>query len=1208
MKSSKKLILFLLVLSILFFTPQTDAQNNDLTQEYCVTISQCVPMNAGMTPQLCEDNNGIIITQQQYNQGACDSICCCLQFDSEVMPRAYCMEQYPNAGIEELDPGLTCEQICSATTPADRYNLTAEITGPDNQLIQLGEYTLYFADGQERTSGEFTNGQVTMTNLLPLQYTLRVQTDIHTNNILYECAKETQVQITDSNLEIAVQIQDQHCEQITDPEPPQPPLCTSVWIYEFTLSGCGNVTAVYDLNECDEPTSQPTYQVGDEVECIDLPGGLCGNNVLDEGEQCEVINNQTVYASGIQSCLDLNHDGGILRCSNCVIDESFCITCPEDPAGCFGNSQLCECAECQGTSLCTDEQECEEGTELTLTVNRVFQQVPGLRIDWQTSDLCMQGASVKIFERKCGLDEDSCNPINVLEDAESLPADNTPYIRTGFDPSDFNRLFCYKIELTAQNGVLLNSTPPPVCARLPHPLCIGKPDGTQFCHGNQRVECIGGLLHEMGGCDAGQQCINPANRPPFCVSPELCDACSGPYGVFGFLMYDQLDFQVDGYSCEDSEIENICFREDFAKTKSAFGRFNQCGEVRSCYDYVTQGSCERNACDMLGGEPSACEWTPYEQGELGFGVCKPTDADLQDCNACDKNAPGGFCSREMCALYGDCYYNENPEGDYAVDKYYCNNKHEVGCETFNTPQECHGGSTLNIDIQYQDFKPASGTHQIITPSQNELNRQICVWSEDKCIRDADFTTPLMPGLSDCRKNDKYCLLDFTPPVTNVTIRGEPIMSGGTYSTRQLYSQALQVLVSETARTRFSIIRENQLGNQDYEYPNRTFQNFAWHIHQNIHEGDGGNYVIAYYSKDLANNLELVQYKTLNLLTQLIININHEITHTEYYMSSGTVLTDIEIRINSPQDSYTCEGTLKNLKETIGLKRTKSTNNRNLLFEYALLEDGDYVFQAECYDEYFQRKNMNYTFTISEDNILSNPSPVMEALSNRTVTISIESESEADCEYIDRGNLNLGMHGQFTSKETLSDGRVRHKATITPPRDGVYIFQPACDFQDSNIGYYLGNAGDFISFGIDHSAPTLKVYDTAQGLPDTPVEYDASLNPEESLTLQFRCDDSQEILQYAGAFDFSFGCKDMHYRLEHTFPFQGITQLNETGMLESGDIKTFTAPDQFAIVNLKINVSDKGGNYQMHNIRLRLRSLQYESPTVEICNPETEICI
>jgi hypothetical protein len=1202
------IILILITLTLVFFVFQAQAEANQNIDKYCRTDRSCVPFTGDLTDEVCVISlEGIPILANVYEE-QCPVACCCGLDPEGLYTKGYCAEQ-EGEYKEDINNNEYCIAICSGI---DSYTITAQIKHVSGE-VAIGTYHLS-GDNTAVISGSITGGNLVITNVLPNNYTLTITSRKKVGEIYYNCEHVIdEIEITQNTQldDIIIPHEDCQADSTTSPQPVE---CVSNWYYEFSHDGCGEVLSVTDRTGCNPPTSEPMYEEGDVIKCLDFDDSFlsCGNNKLDTGEQCDIVNGIHMFAGG-RTCQSLGYIGGVLRCSNCFIDENSCTNCPQQGQECISSLQ-CNCPGCAEEIFCTNPLVCDETNVLTLQIKKLYAQEAGLRLEWNAITECLDNSKISIFKNKCAPRSNSCtvntNDANFVNDV--IPANIKSYNDYDFEEGITN-YYCYKILLTTQDGKIL--PPAEYCERLPDPVCVGKPNGEYFCDQNDKVICNEGIS-SRNQCEEGERCLNPSNAEAKCVSEDICDSCSGPFGMFGFTIFKS-QFIKNNMACSETENEKICFREDFSDALTAFGRLNHCADVNSCYNYKTKGSCERNVCLESTGE---CQWSSLNNNELGIGVCIPEDIEKQNCNLCDINSPFNYCTEEMCALYGDsCYYNAEPDktssNSFIINRYYCNNEHEVGCETYNNEIECLGGTSLSIDIIYQSREdrliPTSGTHRKLRESNDILKRGICVWTGNACIRDADFTTVHIPGISDCDYRDKKCLTDFTPPITNVTINGNEIVEGATYSTWQLYNQPLSVSRSKPVEyTRYSIGR-------DYFYPNMTFNQFAQYA-RSLEEG--GRYVIAYYSKDNAKNLEEIKRFNINLLTSLDIDVTHQIT-PKYYPNERIILSNLTLFIESEQNEYECEGKLylfegeegKLMDREVIRKRT-TTGDMN--WTYGFLADGQYTFKIDCTDEFGQKHESEHEIEIDEDNTLSDPYPKGDTLKTQDVTISIISSSEATCTYRGEGPSH-NMQGTF-NRAPISEGRYNHTALIRNLEQGIYIFRPICIFTDSEIGEYEGNNGDLIYFGVDTTAPEIKIYDLDLGV-SARVRYNESDLPTRTLTLEFECEDKPD-LRY-GQRQFNFGCeKEIQYRITHKNFTRGIqpggqvflqaTQqeiTKEQGIIKTGDTKTFTAPNEHVKITIYLTTKDKGGNSQTHNYNLRLRNATYEDPIIFICEPETEEC-
>jgi hypothetical protein len=1217
MNHEKKIIFLILLIVTLFIVPQTDAQIN--TPKYCVTAdaepNKCFQFPQDYTDEQCTDFGGIVVedTSNYPNNDPCGAVCCC-DGDNSIgeHPIAYCIEELEG----RAETFGNCTAICAGNIP-DEYSIQASITHTDGTPAQGNYYLLHSQNDEVKLQGTYTQGNAII-KTTPATYKLKVTSTKQINDEEYMCENETTIELYE---DITISLTLNECAlETTQPEEPEPEPCQPVWIYEYEneADACGEILGVIDINECEDtaPASM-TNNIGQIVPCIESPfDTYCGNGQLDlhVGEQCDISSNGIpIFAPGIETCEDFNFNTGYLTCQQCLVSTAQCSNCPTTQDLC--DSTMCDCEICDAAPACIIGQtiQCSQNSALNLQVTKLLQTPKALKLTWTAPEQCLEDATVNIYRAMCDAGETNCevsfsNPLHQLEtNHQSQPPQ---YIDSNFPHQE--RSYCYKIQLLAENNIILNSTE--VCTSLSDDACLGRDEGEQFCHENKWMQCLQGTISPVEDCAANnERCIHPMNENPRCVASDMCDSCNGPFGMFGHVMYKDNAFEKLGLTCKDIEDEYICFREDYSQTKTTQGQFNHCADISTCYDYRTKGSCEDNRCSIDVGD--GCEWTPFMGEELGLGVCKPTNEEFENCNLCDENLLlGGACTRELCELYGDCHFNEepNPTG-YAVNRNYCMSVNEVGCETYNTQAECEGepATKLNINIEYnqESFFPISGTHQIIRSSEDLYNRGICVWTGTDCIRDADFTTSYGAEDSDCnQRNTKDCLLDFIPPKTNITIRGQQIESGEYYSTTQLLSNSLAIVKSEIATTKFSIAKKSELQSQgiQYKYPEMNFRDFAYYILNNIHNKSNSieQYTISFYSKDLAQNLEEVQHLDINLLTQLSININHELT-SKYYDGPRMVLSNVTITTTSPQENYVCRGRLTNIEGQIAGEITKPAINGETIWEYHLLEDGEYIFLITCEDEHEQKTQKRYEFSIYEDNIITNPKPINRALSQSPTEISIETVSQAECYFIGEGPINTGQTTSTATSIQLPSGRYLHRLNANTNLDGVYIYRPRCIFQDQDIGHYEGNNGDLIFFGIDKNAPTLTVYDVKLSTPQNPIEYDSTVFPEEQLHLQFVCEDYEQELEY-NDFNFNFGCDEMSYELAYNQG--GQTNINQTGTMQSGAKLIFNAPYAYTIITLRVQTLDNGGNMRTYQIPLRLRTLIHGIPTITICNPDTQICI
>jgi formylglycine-generating enzyme required for sulfatase activity len=82
-----------------------------------------------------------------------------------------------------------------------------------------------------------------------------------------------------------------------------------------------------------------------DLDAVPPPKAMCGNGVIEPGEQCEGEELQGM------KCENLNFEGGTLRCSNCLFDTSLCIRCGD---GIMNGNEQCD-GDDLGDGTCIDQ-------------------------------------------------------------------------------------------------------------------------------------------------------------------------------------------------------------------------------------------------------------------------------------------------------------------------------------------------------------------------------------------------------------------------------------------------------------------------------------------------------------------------------------------------------------------------------------------------------------------------------------------------------------------------------------------------------------------------------------------------------------------------------------------------------------------------------------------------------------------------------------
>ena len=393
-----------------------------------------------------------------------------------------------------------------------------------------------------------------------------------------------------------------------------------------------------------------------------------------------------------------------------------------------------------------------------------------------------------------------------------------------------NNKYCYR--LTA----VFNDSISPKFKKVSDIQCITSGDAlclayhaNSFCLGNLNSSCDATNDLISKACDkTAETCKNSGNNA-ICSEQAPCDTCNGIFGLFGYQGY-RLSSVFGDIACPSIDDPNPtpgfnevggCYMD---YTKTSVDKAYSCINVTSCYDYMSQSSCEgaSGEGDYCGKFTSVvdgvtvdnCAWNPYKNGgadnnAFGKGVCAPKDFSSQQCGLCnDVNSNDGsknrfgVCTSDICGLYGDCYYLRSNNT--------CISMAAVSCPIYKTEEECIGanfaddgtklssGRNVSADVSWTLINPAdlippnnivdsiksSGTN-VLTPSLDGAGFGVCKWdnsrsgtptSSSKCYRDADNYNNNSKGtqVMDCRllnqfSADKiFCERDNIPPVTNIT--------------------------------------------------------------------------------------------------------------------------------------------------------------------------------------------------------------------------------------------------------------------------------------------------------------------------------------------------------------------------------------------------------------------------------------------------------
>ena len=1141
---------------------------------------------------VCVEQGGEVSENACAIEPQCEIGCCCgLGTSSSPVSQYQCGGTFipGQPGI-----GQSCNQIC-------------------NQGILTLQGIVYNQDGTIIAGATIKiNGQTESITNQDGEYITEVQ-----ENTEYEILVTHPNNPSCSTIETVI-IGTQNYEQdLTLPQCDQNPQCVEEWIFnwENEAQQCGRRLNIEKIKDCGY--GQATKPATAGIPCIDPNQYECIlNGVQDPGEECEPPN--LIFNGQPTTCQEINpqYTGGTLTCSSsCLINTDNCYTCPTTPTECTAD-QCNECAICQTSDVC--QLDCRDKT-ITMEIATTNSPL-GYNIDWNEDILLQCGTDIVNYAlHRCKSDDGtSCNPFGQI--TRTLPRDTTNFYDTdaGFENSE---TYCYQLTanlIDVEGDYKIQSQQQ--CVTLQSPQCIGKENGVEFCYTNENGEsgiatCQNGILQDnINYCPSQSACFE-LQEGVFCQETTICEKCNGLFGIFGFSEIPLSIFPpyitiagnlIDVCSLNNNEFKNICYYEEQSTQQTNVGELNICSEVTNCYDYKSKNSCIQDSCTI----DQTCQWRSLTTEETGIGVCVPTNTEQQDCSRCNENSLfGEYCPKELCELYTtdeSCYYNEEKRNFVIIDSVSCMNQEDVGCETYETQQQCEDGSNINVDINYQQilnqYEVIGGTNKILSESADVLGKGRCVWIENtneqtgQCVKDADNNRKVEQtifNIRDCLVNDEQCLTDFEAPETIVYLEDNREYSE-TEIRQMAYTVEDNTYNGEDIETYFTMIKEETEipGAYNRKYPDETAQL--------ITINGQGNYLLRYYSKDKAQNYEEIKEKQLRIIPDLSgIQLTWN-TDSEYIPNIDRYISNLEINVLY-EDELTCKIELKQIDEpTNNFNGDDTKTGTQIQFIYTQLEDANYVADIVCTDSHLQIYEEQLDIYIEADTTIKNPQPrgINTIYAGEPVIISIETTQDATCYYSSDEPTNTddaqpqgtpNPNSQTWIKYTQTDG-TQHNAELTHTQTGMKFYYSKCEFNDGTN--YIGNNGDIIYFPIDLTGPTYTITTPQlQGI--------SGITNNQEYIIQ--CKD--ESIDYAGQ-KIGYGCKTNYQYCTYL----DFNDCNPTANTEFNKKIEIQPPSGTQITFVKIQSEDYGENIGTQKIPLNIRDYEFIPPNIEICNPDDDECL
>lgn len=346
-------------------------------------------------------------------------------------------------------------------------------------------------------------------------------------------------------------------------------------------------------------------------------------------------------------------------------------------------------------------------------------------------------------------------------------------------------------------------------------------------------------------CNTQQQeyCISDENGPR-CAKKEPCNTGFDPFGLY-----------TTQQNCEGLIPQKYCF---FDKSTTTTNKCYSCDPKMTCYDYRSKGACQKDNCGA-----GDCQWNDIIP-DLGVGVC--IDKQYNNCKLCNKNGTTGMenlnvfntifdaCREEksnaMSTILYPCFYDKDRKVSKTCGEATCADYSQIQC---NAPQL---GVKLNPD------------NSVAQGSTDVCGIGVCEYNINTgCIKNADGNTGA--GFQDCSYGNLTCEQDHYPPTTTLMPTGAagrvdkllirifdkinntspPLDYAGKSGYRTYICVQNATTNCADART-FGISttkKELILKNGQLKEGNKTLATL-----------DIGDNVITFYSRDAANNLEVLK--------------------------------------------------------------------------------------------------------------------------------------------------------------------------------------------------------------------------------------------------------------------------------------------------------------------------------------------------------------
>lgn len=615
----------------------------------------------------------------------------------------------------------------------------------------------------------------------------------------------------------------------------------------------------------------------------------------------------------------------------------------------------------------------------------------------------------------------------------------------------------------------------------------------ELCYANTRSKCDeNNTIVAVQPSSAGVYCIQDGEKTKYLNRINCSLECNKPLGMFA--VFGVFNLLIGGAlspaNCSQPSVFSdlaYCY-EDYAQT--VVSRYYSCDNIKTCYDYQSQDACSANLCQI--DPKQECAWRA-SANDLSLGVCMPKQEKYWNCSRCDVagkfNDVFGVCNPELCDLYGGelnndgsakshyCFFTGSPAK--------CSPNNILSCEDYrNNAEYCLGKNWGNVSVNI------TNTNSLIQESKDLLGFGLCRFGSSSesylysnlCFKDANNDYLHDPQATDM---DVPFTSVIHPTAVN-TINFPFIVYDDESSKNSTLLYGAQTYYSITAQNNFA--RPN--------VPAQNGMSFAGLNQSNV------NYTVWFYSKDDADNLEIV--KSFTVYVDLI---PPEVNFT-YNYAGGSL--DAILQVVGSAEDIRCTSKLfdEDGVQIPGDDLSLNNSGKTLIASYEVT-DGVYFFNYSCVDWVNNPILGNKVILVDSEGMIYDEYPFGITIKDSSVEISAKTMADAECRYIDASDGNGSFlftdlseaqtYYGYSSAEQLFSNMTKFDPTgLREHSSYVSVAEPSIA-KLFLIRCRIGKTGNLtqsniaqIKFTIDQLAPNTTFFEGAFSDLTSPIPFDTGI--------------------------------------------------------------------------------------------------------------------